>query len=51
MKMMNVFLIVGAAVFAVIMVAVLFFVGSAWAYAKSPRAQIAEEIEDNGSVE
>ena len=49
--MMNVFLIVGAAVLAVIVVAVLFFVGSAWAYAKSSRAQIAEELEDNGSIE
>ena len=49
--MMNAFLIVGAAVLAVIVVVVLFFVGSAWAYAKSSRAQIAEELEDNGSTE
>ena len=48
---MNVFLIVGIAVLAVIVVAVLFFVVSAWGYAKSPRSQIAEELEDNGSIE
>ena len=49
--MMNVFLIVGAAVLAVIVVAVLFLIVSAWAYAKSPRVQMAEELEDNGSIE
>ena len=50
MSTTNIFLIVGIAVLAVIVVAVLFFVGSAWAY-KSSRAQIAEELEDNGSIE
>ena len=49
--MMNAFLIVGAAVLAVIVVVVLFFVGSAWAYAKSPQTQLAEELEDNGTIE
>ena len=52
---MNVFLIVGAAVLAVIMVAILVFVGgavlTAWTYAKSLQAQMAEELEDNGSIE
>ena len=48
--MMNAFLLVGAAVLAVIAVVVLFLI-SAWAYAKSPRVQMAEELEDNGSIE
>ena len=52
---MNLFLIVGAAVLVVIVVAVLFFVGgavlTAWTYAKSPQSQMAEELEDNGSIE
>ena len=54
-NMMNVFLIVGAAILAVIAAAVLFFVGgavlTAWTYAKSPQAQMAEELEDNGTIE
>ena len=55
MSMTNVLLIVGIAILAIIVVAVLFFVGgavlSAWAYAKSPQAQMAEELEDNGTIE
>ena len=53
--MMNAFLIVGAAVLAVIVVALLFFVGgavlTASTYVKSPQAQLAEELEDNGTIE
>ena len=52
---MNLFLIVGAVVLAVIAVAVAFFVAgavlTAWTYAKSPQAQMAEELEDNGTIE
>ncbi len=52
---MNLFLIVGAVVLVVIVVAVLLFVGgavlTAWTYAKSPQAQMAEELEDNGTIE
>ena len=55
MSMTNVLMIVGIAVLAVIVVAVLFFfvgaVLTAWMYAKSPQAQMAEELEDNGSIE
>ena len=50
MSMTNVLMIVGIAVLAEIAVVVLFLI-SAWAYAKSSRAQIAEELEDNGSIE
>jgi hypothetical protein len=53
--MMNVFLIVGTAVMAVIVIAVLFFVCgavlTAWTYAKSLQAQMVEELEDNGTIE
>ena len=52
---MNLFLIVGAVVLFVIVVAVLLFVGgavlTAWTYAKSPQAQMAEELEDNGTID
>ena len=55
MNVMNVFLIVGIAVLAVIVVAVVVFVAgavlTAWTYAKSPQAQMAEELEDNGTIE
>lgn len=55
MNVMNVFLIVGVAVLAVIVVAILVFVAgavlTAWTYAKSPQAQMAEELEDNGTIE
>lgn len=55
MSTTNIFLIAGVAVLAVIAVAVLFFVGgavlTAWAYVKRPQAQMAEELEDNGSTE
>ena len=53
--MTNVLLIIGVAVLAVIAVAVVLFVAgavlTAWTYAKSPRAQMAEELEDNGTIE
>ena len=53
--MTNILLIIGIGAVAVIVVAVLFFVtGSvltAWTYAKSPQAQMAEELEDNGTIE
>ncbi len=52
---MNLFLIVGAVALVVIVVAVLLFVGgavmTAWTYAKSPQAQMAEELEDNGTID
>ena len=55
MSMTNVLLIVGIAILAIIVGAVLFFVGgavlSAWTYAKSPQAQLSEELEDNGTIE
>ena len=55
MNVTNVFLIVGIVVLAVIVVAILVFVAgavlTAWTYAKSPQAQMAEELEDNGSTE
>ena len=48
-------LIIGVAVLAMILLAVAFFVVgavlTAWTYAKSPHAQMAEELEDNGSIE
>ena len=53
--MVNVLLIVGGAVLIVIVAAVALFVFcsilAAWEYAKSPMAQMAEELEDNGSIE
>ena len=52
--MVNVFSIVGAVALAVIMIAIaVFVVGAiltAWEYAKSPRAQMAKELEDDGSI-
>ena len=52
---MNALLIVGAAVLAVIVVAIVVFVAgailTAWTYAKSPQSQMAEELEDNGAIE
>lgn len=55
MSMTNVLLIVGIAILAIIVGAVLFFVGggvlTAWTYAKSPQVQIAEELKDNGTIE
>ena len=53
--MTNVLLIIGAVVLAVIAVAVVLFAAgavlTAWTYAKSPQAQMAEELEDNGTIE
>lgn len=38
-----------------LLLAVVFFVAGAvltvWTYAKSPQAQMAEELEDNGTIE
>ena len=55
MNMVNVFSIVGAVALAVIVIAIaVFVVGAiltAWEYAKSPRALMAEELEDNGTIE
>ena len=52
---MNVLLIVGGAILVVILAAVAFFVFCAvlyaWEYAKSPGAQMAEELEGNGTIE
>ncbi len=52
--MVNVFSIVGVVALAVIMIAIaVFVVGAiltAWEYAKSPRAQMAKELEDDGSI-
>ena len=49
------FLIVGGVILVVIVAVIVFFVlGSiltAWTYAKSPHAQMAEELEDNGTIE
>ena len=51
----NVFLIVGIVVLAVIVVAIVVFVAgavlTAWSYAKSPRGQMAKELEDDGSID
>ena len=48
MSITNLFLAVGVAVLAVIVVAIVVFVAgavlTAWSYAKSPRGQIAEEL-------
>ena len=53
--MTNILLIIGIGAVAVISVAVAFFVVgavlTAWTYAKSPQAQMAEELEDNGTIE
>ena len=52
---MKVLLIAGVAILAVIVVAIVVFVAgavlSAWAYAKSPQSRMAEELEDNGTIE
>ena len=54
MAVTNVFLIVGVVVLVVIVVAIVVFVAgavlTAWEYAKSPRAQMAKELEDDGSI-
>lgn len=51
----NFFLIVGGVSLVVIVAVIVFFVlGSiltAWTYAKSPQAQMTEELEDNGTIE
>ena len=53
--MIKLLLIIGVAVLAVILLAVMFFVAgailTAWTYAKSPQARMAEELEDNGTIE
>ena len=53
--MTNILLIIGIGAVAVIVVAVVIFVAgavlTAWTYAKSPQAQMAEELEDNGTIE
>ena len=53
--MTNILLIVGLGALAVIAVAVVIFVAgavlTAWTYAKSPQAQMTEELEDNGTIE
>ncbi len=53
--MIKLLLIIGVAVLAVIMLVVVIFVAgavlTAWTYAKSPQAQMAEELEDNGTIE
>ena len=55
MNMVNVFSIVGAVALAVIVFAIaVFVVGAiltAWEYAKSPRAQMTKELEDDGSID
>lgn len=55
MNFVNVLLIIGGTILGVILIAVAFFVFCAvlyaWEYAKSPAAQMAEELEDNGSIE
>jgi len=55
MSLMNALLIVSIVALAVIVVAILVFVFgavlTAWTYAKSPQAQMAEELEDNGTIE
>lgn len=49
------FLIVGAVALAVVVIAIVVLVVgavlTAWEYAKSPRAQMAEELEDEGTTE
>ena len=53
--MTNILLIVGFGALAVIAVALVIFVAgaglTAWTYAKSPQAQMTEELEDNGTIE
>lgn len=53
--MTNILLIIGATVLVVIVLAVVILVAgavlTAWTYAKSPQAQMAEELEDNGTIE
>ena len=53
--MTNILLITGVGVLVVVVLAVVFFVAgavlTAWTYAKSPQAQMAEELEDNGTIE
>lgn len=53
--MTNILLIIGIGAVAVIVVAVVIFVAgavlTAWTYAKSPYAQMAEELEDNSTIE
>jgi len=48
-------LVIVLAALAVILLAVLFFVAgallTAWTYAKSSQTQMAEELEDNGTIE
>ena len=48
-------LIIGVAVLAAILLAVMFFVSgavlTAWTYAKSPHVQMTEGLEDNGTIE
>lgn len=52
---MKVLLIVGGVAMVGIMAVVAFFVFcavlTAWEYAKSPGVQMAEELEDNGTIE
>lgn len=54
-RVTNILLIIGIGAVAVIVVAVVIFVAgavlTAWTYAKSPQAQMAEELEDNGTIE
>ena len=51
----SVFLIGGAVALSVVVIAIAFLVVgaviTAWTYAKSPQAQMAEELEDNGTIE
>lgn len=53
--MIKLLLIIGVAVLAVILLAVMFFeagaVLTAWTYAKSCHVQIEEELVDNGTFE
>lgn len=54
-RVTNILLIIGIGALAVILIAVLLFVAgailTAWTYAKSPQAHMAEELEDNGTIE
>ncbi len=54
MNMVNVFSIVGVVALAVIMIAIaVFVVGAiltAWEYAKSPKAQMEKERDDDGCI-
>ena len=55
MSFTNIFLIVGGVILVGIVAVIAFFVFcailTAWTYAKSPQAQMAEELEDNGTCE